>query len=133
MRADDGFGPLVAGRLDGRASCPVLDCGPAPENFAGKVAAMRPEVVLVVDAAELGAAPGEVRLLAGAEARASGLSTHAAGLDMLFSYLKNTCGADGWFLGVQPETLELDAEMSAPMTAAAERISDLLLEVLGDA
>jgi hydrogenase 3 maturation protease len=131
LRGDDGFGPAVLRRLEGRIGCPLLDCGSAPENFAGKVRGMSPDVVLVVDAAELGAEPGELRLVEGARAGASGFSTHAAGLDMLFAYLGEQCGASGWLLAAQPAVLGLGEEMSAEMLGAVERAAGLLVEVLG--
>ena len=131
MRGDDGFGPALAARLSGRLACPVLDCGSAPENFTGKVRALSPETVLVVDAAEMGAPAGEAHLVAPGQVGASGLSTHAAGLAMLFDYLEAQCGTSGWLLAVQPGEVKLGAGLSPPVAASAERLAGLLEEVLG--
>ena len=134
MRGDDGFGPLLAARLAGRLACPVLDCGSVPENFTGKVRALSPEAVLVLDAAELGAPPGELRLVPGAEAGGLGVSTHAAGLEVFFRYVKEECGADGWLLAVQAGRVGLGEDVSAEVTAALDQVAALLAEVFpGDA
>lgn len=130
LRGDDGFGPLVAARLAGRLSCPVLDCGSVPENFTGKVLALWPDVVVVLDAAELGASPGELRLVPGADAAGSGFSTHAAGLDAFFGYLKDRCGAQGWLLAAQAGSVALGEEVGPQVAAAAERAAGMLAEVL---
>ncbi|MHC4915188.1 MAG: hydrogenase maturation protease [Planctomycetota bacterium] len=132
MRADDGFGPMVIDLLGGRAACALMDCGSAPENFAGKVKGLQPQVVLVLDAAHFGGDPGELRLVAGGAAGGGGLSTHAAGLNMLFDYLRRECGAEGWLLACQPAGVELGGEMSPAVRAAAARAADLLAEALAD-
>ncbi|MFH1424130.1 MAG: hydrogenase maturation protease [archaeon] len=41
----------------------VYDCGPVPENFTGVVAKEKPELVVVVDNAEMGLKPGEFRII----------------------------------------------------------------------
>ncbi len=130
LRGDDGFGPLVVDLLEDRADCDLLDCGNAPENFAGKIRDMAPEVVLIADAAEFGGEVGELRLVDGKSSGASGLSTHAAGLNMLFGYLEAECGAKGWLLACQPEGVELGGEMSEAVRGAAGRAADLLAEAL---
>jgi len=134
MRGDDAFGPLLAARLAGRLACPVLDCGSVPENFTGKVRALSAEAVLALDAAELGAPPGELRLVPGAEAGGLGASTHAAGLGVFFSYVKEQCGAEGWLLAVQAGRVGLGEQMSPEVAAAADQVAELLAEVFpGDA
>ncbi len=130
LRGDDGFGPLLAARLAGRLSCPVLDCGSVPENFTGKILALSPEVVLVLDAAELGAPPGELRLVPGTDAAGSGFSTHAAGLDAFLGYVKGECGAEGWLLAVQAGGVGLGEEVGPEVAAAAEMAAGMLAEVL---
>jgi hydrogenase 3 maturation protease len=130
LRADDGFGPLVVDLLQGMADCDLLDCGNAPENFAGKIRDMAPGVVLVADAADFGGEAGELRLVEGESSGASGLSTHAAGLNMLFGYLEAECGAKGWLLACQPEGVELGGEMSEAVRGAAGRAAGLLTGVL---
>lgn len=131
LRGDDGFGPLVARRLAGRVDCPVLDAGSAPENFTGAVARERPELLLVLDAADFGAAPGELRLLAAGELGGGGFSTHAAGLSAFFEYLRAGCGAVPLVLAVQAARLDLGAALSPPAAAAVERAAALLASILG--
>jgi hydrogenase 3 maturation protease len=134
MRGDDGFGPAVLDALSPAAACPAFDCGTAPENFAGAVLAADPEVVLALDAADHGGAPGALALVAGERAGGSGCSSHAAGLCMLGEYLRARCGAELWLLACQPARLGLGQEMSGPVREAVGAAARLVAGALsGDA
>jgi len=134
LRADDGFGPAAAARLAGLPLPPaatVIDAGGAPENFTGLVRRHRPEVVLVLDAADFGGRPGELRTLDPGELSGGSPSTHAAGLGLLFEYLRGECGAEGLVLAVQAGSAEFGRPMSPEVAEAVERAALLLAAVLG--
>lgn len=92
-RGDDGFGPAVLAALRGRVAVPLVDGGPAPENHLQRIAALRPARVLIVDAAELGAAPGALHYCLPDALDDAGASTHAGSLALLARYLDGACGA----------------------------------------
>ncbi len=58
MRGDDGVGPALIERLQGKVSATLIDGGEVPENYLGPIEAAGPEAVLIVDAADLKAAAG---------------------------------------------------------------------------
>ena len=63
MMGDDAAGPMLAALLRD-APAPgwqVVDGGSAPENVVHQVRALAPDRVLVVDATDMGLAPGEIR------------------------------------------------------------------------
>jgi hydrogenase 3 maturation protease len=131
LRGDDGFGPAAAGLLAGRSAAPVIDAGGAPENFTGAVRRHRPELLLVLDAADFGGAPGELRLLGPEELAGGGPSTHAGSLRTLFDYLRAECGAEALVLAAQAGRLEFGAEMSPAVAASARRAAELVIAALG--
>ena len=59
---DDGVGPAVVHSLQeslpGYDQLLLVDAGPAPENFTGKLRGFNPDIILLVDAAELDMLPG---------------------------------------------------------------------------
>ena len=65
MMGDDAAGPLLARmlRLSPIDGWEVLDGGSVPENVLHIIRAKCPEEVLVIDAADMDLAPGEVRLI----------------------------------------------------------------------
>src|SRR6187455_3189676 len=66
LRSDDAAGILVARRLAQSRltrdfdSILVVDAGPAPENTTAGLRRFAPELVLLIDAAEMGELPGMI-------------------------------------------------------------------------
>lgn len=126
MRGDDGIGPCLADRLQGNVSATVVNAGDVPENYLGPVAASRPEVVVIVDAAELGAAPGEIAIVEVNElAGRAALSTHNASLRLFIKVLQSEIQTDVFLLGVQPASMAFGAPMSQVVVAALHLLEDL--------
>jgi len=129
LRGDDGVGPLVAARLAAERPGLAVDAGTVPENHLGPILARDPEIVLFVDAADHGAAPGTWRLapLRALAARAS--STHHASL-LLMARLVEAARARCWLVGVQPACLGFGEPMSDAVRAAGEELARALAAAL---
>jgi hydrogenase 3 maturation protease len=130
-RGDDAFGPIVVERLQGRTGALCLDAGVAPENFLEEAARAKPETVLIVDAADFGGAPGELRLLDPA-ALTGGLSTHAASLELVAQYLAARTGATVRVAAVQGVSQRAGEPLSPPVARAAEELVERLADPRGD-
>lgn len=65
MMGDDAVGPMLARMIerDPLDDWELLDGGNAPENHLWRIREMNPEHALIVDAAEMGLEPGEVRMI----------------------------------------------------------------------
>lgn len=100
---DDGFGPVVASHLRRLGVTTALDTGTCPENYLGAIVALRPQVVLVLDAAEMDRPPGSLMLCDPGEVTGGGLSSHAGSLDLLARYVCGMTDAACRFLLVQPQ------------------------------
>jgi hydrogenase 3 maturation protease len=122
MRADDGVGPYLIDRLQGLVDVPLINAGEVPENYLGQVVALQPEVVVIVDAVDMGAAVGDVAVLEVNEIAVGALSTHSASLDVLARFIQADTQAEVCVLGIQPGSIAFDA----PMTAAVEKTLHML-------
>ena len=131
MKGDDGAGPAVVDKIAGRISADCFDAGVAPENYLEKVAGLKPDTVLLVDAVSFGGKPGEIRLIAPEQIVAGGLSTHVPSLQMAAEYLKARISATTLIAGIQPESLKLGDGLSEAVSKAVDSLADALLEVLG--
>jgi hydrogenase 3 maturation protease len=131
LAGDDGAGSAVAEALGGRAAGCVIDAGIAPENHLEPIVRGEPDTVLLVDAVELGAEPGSVRVLDPRALRAGGLSTHAASLGMVCDYLSARCAARVVLIGIQPGQLRLGAALSDAVTRSVEAVAGRLAELMG--
>ncbi len=130
MWGDDGAGPALIRRLEGRVPTLLVDGGESPESSWGTIAAYRPEAVLVVDAVDWGGGPGSVAIMEEVEERGPTLSTHRISLNLLLNLLRTQVGADAFALGIQPKVLEFQGDLSAEVQKTVELLADLLMDIL---
>lgn len=132
LRGDDALGVLLAERLEGRVNATIIIGQDVPENFAVQVAQLRPALVLLLDAADMGLQPGSVRLLPAEQAPAVPGGTHRPSLEMFAAFVRLESGAPSYIVGVQPDMTRVDmgSEMSPAVQHAIERVAEVLVEML---
>lgn len=128
LRADDGFGPALVGRLQGKVGFICIDAGSAPENFVGPIVKEQPDTIVLVDVAHLDLEPGQYRILQPADILKCGLTTHDISSRMLIEFLQHQTRAKIWMLGVQPQTVALGEAMSGCVIETLDEIETLLQE-----
>lgn len=130
LRSDDAAGSFLASRIKGKVPYTVYDAGPTPENYLGKIIKEEPENIVLIDAADFGAAAGSVRVIEGANQEASGLSTsglfftHDASLELAINYLKRNLKADIIILVIQPKSIALGDEISPEVAASLSKLEE---------
>jgi hydrogenase 3 maturation protease len=132
LNGDDGAGIAVAQALTARLTTPtllVLDAGAAPENQTGALRRFDPALVLFVDAANMGGAPGEVRLLDWQDTTGLSASTHTLPLHVIAQYLVHELGCDVALLGIQPQ----QNAVMAPLSPLIEGVVREVVSELADA
>jgi hydrogenase 3 maturation protease len=128
LRSDDAAGPLVArGLMDSRLmqsfdSFLVIDAGHAPENATAGLRRFAPQIVILIDAAEMGEAPGTIRWIRVEEIDGMSASTHTMPLSMLSKYLILELDCEVNILGVQPQSTEIGESVSADVLQAVDEI-----------
>jgi hydrogenase 3 maturation protease len=130
LRGDDGAGSLVAERLRARHPDVVFDAAQAPENYLAPIRRAAPDVVVLVDAADFGGRPGEVRTATTEDVEGSMMGTHAAPLSMFMKVLEEDTGANVMLLAVQAGATELGAGPSDEVAAAVDDLVSRLNEIL---
>jgi hydrogenase 3 maturation protease len=126
LRGDDGAGNYVAGRFRAPGWL-ALDCGTIPENFTGTVRKEHPELLVLVDAAEMGISPGEFRIILPDDIAAVTFGTHALPLSILIGFLAHDAGRV-LFIGIQPAHTEMDQPLSNEVREGADRLIRILDE-----
>lgn len=133
LREDDFAGSyaarLLAAHADGR-SLLTVEGGTAPENFTGVIRAFAPDAVIVLDAAEMGIAPGEYRVLDPKQITGMTFSTHMLPLPVMLSYLEAACGCVSAYVGIQPVSVGQGIGMDKSVRAGAERLAAELAAAL---
>lgn len=126
LRGDDGFGPALIGRLQGKTDLICMDAGSAPENYAGLIVKEEPDTILLADVAHLDLKPGQHQILQSADILKCGLTTHDMSSRMLIDYLQHQTRAHIVMLGVQPQNLSLGDPMSECVTETLTEITRLI-------
>lgn len=141
LRGDDAAGCEVARQVRHLAAgtsldadrLMVLEAEEIPESYSGAVVSADPDVVVLLDAIDLGAPPGSAALVPSSSLRDVTLYTHRTPLAPLARYLEHRCGADVYLLGIQPASVEWGAPLHPDVAAAARDVAALLVEALGSA
>lgn len=126
LRGDDAAGVSFV-RAFKRLTSPrassvlVIDAGTAPENYTGPLRAFKPELVLLVDAAQLNERPGTVLLLEAAQTGGLDASTHTLPPYLIARYLTAELGCEIVLLGIQPADNTLGAPLSPRVRSACTR------------
>jgi len=134
LYGDDAVGVRIArelaSRVGPRADCLVLDAGAAPENFTGPLRQFRPDLVLLVDAADLSAEPGAVAWLDCEQTDGLSGSTHTLPPSVLARFLVQELACRLALLVIQPAQLDFGRPLSPAVNDAADRVVDALAGVL---
>jgi hydrogenase 3 maturation protease len=117
LLGDDGVGIYIADRFVAEG-WHTIRCGTAPENFTSVIRREQPELVVIVDAAGMGLTPGAFRVIREADIGDVSIGTHQLPLSHLITYLRNSA-TEIIFIGIQPRTVEMGAELSADVKEGA--------------
>ena len=136
FNGDDAAGVLVARKLNSRERSTdadhvlVIEAGQAPENITADLRRFRPQVVLLIDAAQVEAAPGEIVWIPWETTSGMSASSHSLPLSMLARYLTLEFGCKVHLLGIQAENTEREGFLSSSVQAAVDDIFQTLSDAL---
>jgi len=126
LKGDDGIGCYIAKNFK-KKNWFSLDCGTAPENFTSIIRKNKPEILIIVDAADMGINEGGFRVVSEEKIENIGISTHNMPLSFLINYLKDSANRI-IFIGVQPKTIRDSGEISDKLKKSAEHLIEILRE-----
>ncbi|WP_109077133.1 hydrogenase maturation peptidase HycI [Aggregatibacter kilianii] len=130
MMGDDGAGPCLYQLLTENPleNWTALDGGSAPENVAHIVRELKPELLLIFDAADMELAPGKIRMIEKeAIAEMFFMSTHNMPLNFLIEQLEQDIEKIV-FVGIQPDLVSF----GFPMTDAVKDSVQFMYDFLKD-
>jgi hydrogenase 3 maturation protease len=131
LKRDDGIGPRLIERLDGRIAVSTINCGSTPENYTGSIRNKKPSTVVMVDAVDLRAKPGATRLLKPADVANETFTTHSVSLRTFSDFIASETGAEILILAIQPASVSFGTELSCEAEGAIKALEKGLLEVFG--
>ena len=138
LRADDGIGPAVIAELCHRILDPNVELVDGGTSGLEAALVFRNRVrIVIVDAADLGSAPGTVRkfVLCPSELESRPVhpnSLHAAGLfdALALAAALGTLPPQITFFGVQPQSLDYETGLGSEVHAAIPGLVELVLSAI---
>jgi hydrogenase 3 maturation protease len=122
---------LSAGQHRAKAPLPAeimaIDAGTAPESYTSVIRQHRPDLLILVDAADMGLPPGTLRTIAPEKISILSFSTHHMPLSMFVSYVEEFCGKV-LLVGVQPERTEAGSGISRAVSKSVKKLAEAILE-----
>lgn len=135
LRGDDAAGVIIARELQlvvgakqpdeqRQAASPlhIIAAGTAPEAFTGPLRRFDPDLILMIDAAQLNEPPGTIRLIEWQATIGLSASTHTLPLNVIAQYLVTELRCDVAVIGIQPYANAFDAPLSSEVRRAVKEV-----------
>ncbi|HTY75724.1 MAG TPA: hydrogenase maturation protease [Candidatus Nanoarchaeia archaeon] len=133
IRHDDFAGVKIAQDLQGKVSSKVhlIECETVPESFMDEIIELKPSHVLLIDAAILDLAAGEVRLFDAARVtNVPSITTHMLPLRVFCDYITQMAKTKLALLLIQPKDTDFGEGLTRELQAACEDVECALLKLL---
>lgn len=132
IRGDDGLGPKFIELLRAhKTNASLFDGGTVPENYIFPILSTSPDTVILVDAADMGLAAGEVKVFGIDEIANVSFSTHNPS-PRLFTDLIRTGKEEIniFVISMQPANMELGKPISEEVLRGLERLVGIFADLL---
>ena len=134
FNGDDLVGPLVArkliARLSQRDNILVLDAGTAPENVTGSLRSFQPQLVVLIDAVDLGEPVGTIEWLAWDAVEGMDAFTHGLPPAVFGNFLRQELGCQVFLIGIQPASLVFDQPPHPAVKASINKVVNRIAQIL---
>lgn len=130
LKGDDRAGPLVCERLiEAKISAGLIDAGTVPENYIQRIIKKAPRTLLVIDAIDFGAEAGTIRVFEPQQLNSHVISTHTLSPRLFVDIIRRSIQVDVYFVGIQPAQTQLGQSVSADVSRAIEKLSDIIVDI----
>lgn len=130
LKGDDGAGALASDRMIA-AGVPALNCGDSPENYIRAITSRSSGSIVFIDAVEMHAVPGTLRLFAASDIAVTGVFTHGMSLAMLAELITTETKLPVYLAGIQPRKVSLGEGISTEVENGINKLLQLVVELKG--
>ena len=136
LGGDDAAGTCVVDMLNQRwkrtnaslfIEIMAIDTGTVPESYTSVIRQRQPDLLILVDAADMGLPPGALRIIPPEKISILSFSTHHMPLSMFVSYVKEFCGKI-LLVGVQPEGTAMGKYLSKVVRKSVKELVEAILD-----
>ena len=131
LRGDDGAGVILARRIKSAGYKNTLIVEGTPENYLQKIISLPGESRLWIDAVNWGGPSGGYQIIRKEEISHFAISTHNFSLSVITKFLNEFRPLPDFFLGIQPENMELGEQLSLPVERTIDELAEIFIKQLG--
>ena len=126
LRGDDGVGPFILQRLlsslKPKETYLLVEAGPVPENYTRLLREFMPDLVILIDAADMHQPPGTIQWLSWQDSIGLSASTHSLPVHLFAEYLQLELKCEILLLGIQPLSLSMGTELSPVVRRSSKKV-----------
>jgi hydrogenase 3 maturation protease len=118
LKMDDGVGVYISKRIRNIGHISSLTAEVSIENYIGKINSLNPEILVLIDCADIKSPAGTYKLLPISQIRDLTFNTHNISLKRLSDFFTMTV----YVLAIQPEKIDFGENLSYLVKGVADRI-----------
>jgi hydrogenase 3 maturation protease len=122
LKSDDGTGVYISRRIKNTGSIQSLTVEASIENYIGKINSISPDILVLIDCADLKSSPGSVKLLPVGQIRDLTFNTHSISLSRLSDFFAMPV----YVLGIQPVKIDFGENISYIVKEVADRLIQVI-------
>jgi hydrogenase 3 maturation protease len=122
LKSDDGVGVYITGRIRNSTRISSIQVEVSIENYIGKINSLKPDILILVDCADMNARPGTCRLFVPEKIHDLTFNTHNISLKRLHEFFRMPV----FILGIQPENVGFGENISYLVKEVADKIIQLI-------
>lgn len=139
MRGDDGLGSLLSEQLYEKLvkitdkntdNIYLLNTESTPENHTLEIRNLKPTHIIIIDAVEYEAKPGEMLIIHKEQIDTFNISTHSMPISFLINYIEETIGSKIITIGIQPKQMEKINTISEEIKQSVEELTEIIVELV---
>jgi len=106
FRSDDSIGIYIGNKIKSKNNYLVLNVYNVPENYIDEAISYRPNIFIIIDAANFNGKVGEIKILDRNLIPETSLSTHTISPKLIAEIIENETQCDTYFIGIQICSIE---------------------------
>jgi hydrogenase 3 maturation protease len=118
LKSDDGAGVYISKKIKQRGNILSLTVEASIENYIGKINALNPDILILIDCVDMKLAPGKFKLLTLNQIHDLTFNTHNISLKRLSEFFRMMV----LILGIQPEKIDFGENISYLVKKVADKI-----------
>lgn len=118
LKSDDGAGVYISRRIRETENISALTVEMSIENYIGKINSLQPDILVLIDCADMGEPPGTIKLLKLDEIKDFTTNTHNISLKKISEFFN----AQVFILGIQPLSVAFGEKISYIVARSAKNI-----------